>query len=92
MQPAQKTSEQGRRSAKKRRKKRQRRIPLPSDKTLAYSIPYAGGLIGLSRQSSYNAAKNNKIPTVEVNGRKLVPRAAFERMFGAVVGTAQPDK
>jgi hypothetical protein len=67
---------------KKKKKKRLRRAPQPSDKALAWPIPYAGAKIGLSRQSSYNAAKEGKIPTVEINGRKLVPRVPFEKMFG----------
>jgi hypothetical protein len=82
MSPAQKKGERGRRPAEKL-KKRQRRAPAPTDKSLAYSIPYAGSLIGLSRQSSYNAAKQGLLPTIWINGRCLVPRIPFEKKFGA---------
>ena len=78
----------GRRRAGKARRRQRQVVPPSSDQVLAYSIPYAGSLIGLSRQSSYAAAKEGKLPTVWINGRCFVPRIPFERVFG--VGAAQP--
>ncbi len=49
------------------------------------SVPTAGqALAGLSRNSSYEAAKTGKlgVPVIEVGGRKRVPSAAVLRQLG----------
>jgi excisionase family DNA binding protein len=46
------------------------------------SIEDAGKILGYSRNSAYEAAKNGELPTIRL-GRKLrVPRAALEKMLG----------
>lgn len=47
------------------------------------SVPEAGQkYFGLSRNSAYIAALKGKIPSVKIGGRRRVPVAALERMFG----------
>jgi excisionase family DNA binding protein len=43
--------------------------------------PEVGRILGLSRPSTYAAAKNGEIPTIRIGGRILVPRAALERLL-----------
>ena len=59
------------------------------DKPLAYNVPEAGALIGLSRSASYEAARRGQIPTIKIGSRILVPRATFHRMFGDHGSTTQ---
>ncbi len=54
---------------------------------LVYSVPEAGGKIGLGKCSSYNAVRNGDIPAVKIGGRWIVPKVAFDRML-ANVGVA----
>lgn len=42
--------------------------------------PHAGQILGLSRGSTYAAAKRGEIPTIRIGGRILVPRTALERL------------
>jgi excisionase family DNA binding protein len=45
------------------------------------SVPEAGQLLGLSRNSAYEAARRREIPVLRF-GRKLrVPRLALERLL-----------
>ena len=48
---------------------------------LVFTVPQAGELLGISRNSAYEAAKVGTIPTVKIGGRMLVPRAALMRML-----------
>jgi excisionase family DNA binding protein len=58
------------------------------DDLLAYTVPEAGRLLGLSRNSAYDAARNKKLPCVRIGGRLIVPRAALMRLLdGAQVAT-----
>jgi excisionase family DNA binding protein len=59
---------------------------------LVYTVPEAGGLLGLSRNASYQAAKRGEIPTIRVGGRLIVPKVAFHRMLeGYRVGNADQE-
>jgi hypothetical protein len=49
---------------------------------LGWSVPFAGSLIGLSVNPSYTAAKAGQIPTVDMGGLKIVPKAAWLRKLG----------
>ncbi len=49
---------------------------------LGLSIPEAGAMIGLSRNSAYEAAKKGDIPTIKVGGLLVVPRLIWLRMLG----------
>ena len=51
------------------------------DKRLVYSVPEAGRLLGLSRNSSYEAAKRGEIPTIKIGRLLLVPKVPFHRML-----------
>ena len=48
---------------------------------LTYSVEEAGKLLGLSRNSAYEAVRRGHIPAVRVLSRWLVPRAALEAML-----------
>ena len=46
-----------------------------------YSIREAGRVLGLSRNSAYEAAKMGQLPTIKVGKRLLVPVVALSRML-----------
>ena len=48
---------------------------------LTLSVPEAGRVLGISRESAYFAARSGEIPTIRIGGRILVPRAALERLL-----------
>ena len=54
------------------------------DDKLGYNVPEAGRLLGLSRQSAYEAARRGELPTVRFGRRLIVPKVALERLLGAV--------
>ena len=58
-------------------------IPPSETGTLAFSVPQAGRMIGLSRNGSYEAAKRGEIPTITFGKRLVVPRALWLRKLGA---------
>jgi hypothetical protein len=39
-------------------------------------------MIGLSKAAAYEAAKRGEIPTQEYGGRKIVPKAPWDRKLG----------
>lgn len=43
--------------------------------------PDVGRLLGLSRASTYEAAKRGEIPTIRLGARLIVPTAALRRML-----------
>jgi excisionase family DNA binding protein len=53
----------------------------PATEPLAYSVPEAGKLLGVSRNTAYQAAKIGLIPSVLIGGRRIVPRAALMRLL-----------
>jgi hypothetical protein len=58
-------------------------LPPPSERgTLAYSVPQAGAMVGLSRNASYEAAKRGEIPTIPFGSRLIVPRVPWLRKLG----------
>lgn len=58
-------------------------LPPPSERgTLAYSVPQAGVMVGLSRNASYDAAKRGEIPTIPFGSRLIVPRVPWLRKLG----------
>lgn len=56
-------------------------------KRLVCSVPQAGRLLQLSRDSAYEAAKRGDIPTLKIGRRKVVPLSALEGMLGLEPGT-----
>ena len=70
---------------RKRNKKTNRaKSPIPPSErgSHAYSIPQAGRMIGLSKAAAYGAAKRGEIPTQAYGGRKIVPKAPWDRKLG----------
>ena len=56
----------------------------PDTEVLVYTVPEAGGKIGLGKSSSYAAVRNGDIPAVKIGGRWIVPKVAFDRMLANV--------
>jgi hypothetical protein len=54
---------------------------------VVYTIEEAGRLLGLGRNSAYNAARRRDIPTIQIGKLFFVPRIAFHQKFGAVLGS-----
>jgi len=44
--------------------------------------PEVGNLLGLSRSTTYEAARRGEIPTIRFGRRIIVPTAALRRMVG----------
>jgi hypothetical protein len=49
----------------------------PERLPLVLDVPIAGKAAGLSRSRSYAAAADGSMPTIEIAGRKKVPRIAW---------------
>jgi hypothetical protein len=47
------------------------------------SVVEAGRLIGLGRNASYEAAKNEQIPVIKIGSLKIVPRLEWLKKIGA---------
>jgi excisionase family DNA binding protein len=60
---------------------------LPTHESKTISIDEAARLLGIARNSAYDAAARGEIPTIRIGKRILVPRVAFERMLA---GETQP--
>jgi excisionase family DNA binding protein len=46
-----------------------------------YTIDEAAQLLGIGRNSAYEAARRGEIPTVKIGKRLLVPKASFDRLL-----------
>jgi len=46
-----------------------------------FTVEEAGEILGLSRPSAYEAVSRGDIPSIKIGRRKIVPRAALERML-----------
>jgi excisionase family DNA binding protein len=60
-------------------------VSVPEADRLTMSVPEAGRLLGLSRGSSYEAAKRGEIPTIRIGRLLLVPISAFDRTLNPQV-------
>ncbi len=49
--------------------------------TLTISVEEAGRLIGVSRNSAYEAVRRKELPVIRIGRRLLVPRAALEKLL-----------
>jgi excisionase family DNA binding protein len=63
---------------KKKAPKAKRQVPSDS---LTVPVPEAARLLGISVNGCYEAVKKNLIPSVRINGRIIIPRAALMRML-----------
>jgi Helix-turn-helix domain len=67
---------------RKGRRARKRRILGPQwDGRDAFTIEETGKILGLSRPSSYAAAKRGDFPVLWIGRRGIVPRAALEKLL-----------
>ena len=46
-----------------------------------YTVDQAAELLGIGRNTAYEAVRRGEIPTIKIGRRLLVPRAALERML-----------
>jgi len=51
-----------------------------SPEVLTYTVPFAGGMVGLPPSSSYEAAKRGEIPTIRFGKSLRVPKAKWDRI------------
>ena len=51
------------------------------DERLTYDVGTAAKLLGLSRNSAYQACLTGQIPHLKIGKRILIPRVALERML-----------
>ena len=56
---------------------------LMDDCRMSCTVPEAGRIIGVSRNSAYLAAKRGELPTVRIGRRLLVPLPALMEMLSA---------
>jgi hypothetical protein len=47
---------------------------------LTYTVPFAGGMVGVPPSSSYEAAKRGEIPTMRFGKSLRVPKAKWDRI------------
>ena len=52
------------------------------------SVPTAGRILGVGRNTAYQAARTGDIPAIHISGRLVVPVAALRRMLGEVLEMA----
>ncbi len=57
------------------------RLPDPRTQPTLNLWPETGRFLGLSRQSTYDAANRGDIPTLRIGRRILVPTAALARLL-----------
>ena len=60
--------------------------PVAAAPKLILTIDEAAGVLRISRQSAYEAARRGEIPTIRLGRRILVPRRALEKLIGTEIG------
>lgn len=48
---------------------------------VTYSIPEAAALLGINRNTAYEAANRGELPVIKIGKRLLVPRVRLEAML-----------
>ena len=48
------------------------------------TVEQAGEILGISRASAYTLAGTGEIPTIKLGRRRLVPKAALDRLLGEI--------
>ncbi|MBI4303099.1 MAG: helix-turn-helix domain-containing protein [Chloroflexi bacterium] len=51
------------------------------EKKLTLSVERAGELLGISRATAYNLAKNGQLPVLRLGHRLVVPKVALQKML-----------
>lgn len=54
------------------------------------SVEEAAKILGIGRNTAYEAARSGELPTIRVGRRILVPYAAIERMLG--IGVTEQEE
>ncbi|MBF6557037.1 MAG: DNA-binding protein [Acidimicrobiales bacterium] len=57
-------------------------IPADWRSQTTVTVPVAGAILGLCRNSAYSAASSGQIPTIALGARLVVPVAPLRRMLG----------
>jgi len=55
-----------------------------------FTVEEAAALLGIGRNSAYQAIASGELPVVRIGRRLLVPRAALERFLAAATAPARP--
>ncbi len=58
---------------------------------LGLSVPEAAQILGLGRNSTYEAIKTGAIPSLRIGNRIIVPKAALERLLEAAGQEPTPN-
>ena len=56
-----------------------------NEKKAVLTIEETGQLLGISRNSAYEAVRRGEIPVIQIGRRLLVPRMAFEELLSSVI-------
>jgi excisionase family DNA binding protein len=48
------------------------------------TVPEAAAVLGIARNTAYQAAKSGELPVIPMSARLLVPVAALKRLIGEV--------
>lgn len=57
---------------------------MQNDERLTYDVGTAAKLLGLSRNSAYQACLTGQIPHLKIGKRILIPKVSLERMLESV--------
>ena len=58
---------------------------------LTYTVQETATLLGLSRNSAYEAARRGEIPTIRVGRRILVPRSRLDELLDGLTARDELD-
>ncbi len=58
---------------------------------LTLTVTEAGQLLGISRNSAYEAARRGEIPTIRVGRRIRVPRSRLDELLDGLTGHDELD-
>ena len=64
---------------------------MAANDTLTITVEAAGKLLGVYRNSAYEAVRRNELPVIRIGRRLLVPRAALEKLL-ASAGDGRRDE
>jgi excisionase family DNA binding protein len=61
----------------------------PQAERLTHTVEEAAALLGISRNSAYEAVRRGQLPVLRIGRRLVVPRAALDRILSGAT-TAPP--
>ena len=56
------------------------------EERLTYTVEQAAKLLGISRNSGFEAVRRGDLPAIRIGRRLLVPRAALEKLLAGANG------